>query len=60
MTRRQKAIAFFVALCVLLVTAAEDAYVQSSPSRLVREVQVAARSGLPDPAANPRLRPGNP
>jgi YebC/PmpR family DNA-binding regulatory protein len=25
-------------------------------TRLVREVQVAARSGLPDPAANPRLR----
>jgi YebC/PmpR family DNA-binding regulatory protein len=25
-------------------------------TRLVREVQIAARSGLPDPAANPRLR----
>jgi YebC/PmpR family DNA-binding regulatory protein len=25
-------------------------------TRLVREIQVAARSGLPDPAANPRLR----
>ena len=25
-------------------------------TRLVREVQVAARSGLPDPTANPRLR----
>jgi YebC/PmpR family DNA-binding regulatory protein len=25
-------------------------------TRLIREVQVAARSGLPDPAANPRLR----
>src|SRR5690606_31328618 len=25
-------------------------------TRLLREVQVAARTGLPDPAANPRLR----
>jgi YebC/PmpR family DNA-binding regulatory protein len=25
-------------------------------TRLIREVQVAARAGLPDPAANPRLR----
>jgi YebC/PmpR family DNA-binding regulatory protein len=34
----------------------QDAKRARTFTRLVREVQVAARSGLPDPAANPRLR----
>ncbi|HEX5795325.1 MAG TPA: YebC/PmpR family DNA-binding transcriptional regulator [Geminicoccaceae bacterium] len=34
----------------------QDAKRARTFTRLVREVQVAARAGLPDPAANPRLR----
>jgi len=34
----------------------QDAKRARTFTRLLREVQVAARSGLPDPAANPRLR----
>jgi YebC/PmpR family DNA-binding regulatory protein len=34
----------------------QDAKRARAFTRLVREVQVAARAGLPDPAANPRLR----
>jgi YebC/PmpR family DNA-binding regulatory protein len=34
----------------------QDARRARTFTRLVREVQVAARAGLPDPAANPRLR----
>jgi len=34
----------------------QDAERARTFTRLVREVQVAARAGLPDPAANPRLR----
>ncbi len=34
----------------------QDAKRARTFTRLIREVQVAARSGLPDPAANPRLR----
>jgi YebC/PmpR family DNA-binding regulatory protein len=34
----------------------QDAKRARAFTRLIREVQVAARSGLPDPAANPRLR----
>ena len=37
---------------------AQDAKRAKAFAKLIREISVAARSGLPDPAANPRLRAG--
>ena len=37
---------------------AQDAAARAAFAKLIREITVAARSGLPDPASNPRLRAG--